>query len=83
MLATTSLLLAEIPVKAGDKVAFLGDSITNQKLVSYNEFIRSLAKEKKCLLADLNGEMQSALADAVKSQPKPHNKSNYLTHTIP
>jgi lysophospholipase L1-like esterase len=34
----------------------------NQKLVAYNEFLRTLAKEKGCLLADLNADMQSAIA---------------------
>jgi lysophospholipase L1-like esterase len=34
----------------------------HQKLAAYNEFLRSLAKEKKCLLADLNAEMQAAIA---------------------
>ncbi len=50
----------------------------NQKLVSYNEFLRSLATEKKCLLADLNAEMQAALAEATKSQPATAGK-NILT----
>jgi hypothetical protein len=50
----------------------------NQKLVAYNEFLRDLAREKKCLLADLNAEMQSALAEASKSQPNP-GKGNVLT----
>ncbi len=34
----------------------------NRKLASYNEFLRSLAAEKKCLLADLNADMQKAVA---------------------
>ncbi|MEI6515004.1 MAG: SGNH/GDSL hydrolase family protein [bacterium] len=34
----------------------------NQKLVAYNEFLRKLAKEKRCLLADLNAEMQAGIA---------------------
>lgn len=33
----------------------------NQKLLPYNAFLKQLAKEKKCLLADLNTEMQEAL----------------------
>jgi lysophospholipase L1-like esterase len=33
----------------------------NQKLAAYNDFIRALAKEKKCLLGDLNSEMQDTL----------------------
>ena len=44
----------------------------NQKLLPYNEFIKMLAKEKKCLLADLNADMQAALkifpADAPKGK---------------
>ena len=31
----------------------------NQKLTAYNEFLRTLAKEKHCLLADLNALMQA------------------------
>jgi hypothetical protein len=45
----------------------------NQKLVSYNEFLRKLAADKKCLLADLNADMQAAVAaaaEAAKKQPK-------------
>ena len=34
----------------------------NQKLATYNEFLRALAKEKDCLLADLNADMQTAIA---------------------
>jgi len=71
---------------AGVKVVILTSTMVgedqanpnNQKLVAYNEYLRTLAKEKKCLLADLNAEMQAALAAAVKSQPKPA-KGNYLT----
>src|SRR5690606_34730978 len=36
----------------------------NQKLVPYNEFLRELAKEKQCLLADLNADMQAAVEKA-------------------
>ena len=48
----------------------------NQKLVGYNDCLRALAVEKKCLLADLNADMQAAIAEAVKSRP---GKGNYLT----
>jgi alpha-L-fucosidase len=47
----------------------------NQKLVAYNEFLRTLAKEKNCLLADLNAEMQAALAKAGNTA----KKGNVLT----
>lgn len=71
---------------AGVKVVILTSTMigedqpnpNNQKLVAYNDFLRSLAKDKKCLLADLNAEMQSALAEAMKTQPKPAN-GKYLT----
>ena len=33
----------------------------NQKLAGYNEFLRSLAKERKLPLADLNADMQEAV----------------------
>lgn len=33
----------------------------NQNLIPYNDFLRTLAKEKNCLLADLNKDMQAAL----------------------
>lgn len=48
----------------------------NQKLVAYNDCLRALAKEKKCLLADLNAEMQSTIAEAAKTQTM---KGNILT----
>jgi lysophospholipase L1-like esterase len=46
----------------------------NQKLLAYNEFLRTLAKDKKCLLADLNADMQAAIAAA-----GPDKKGNLLT----
>lgn len=46
----------------------------NGKLAPYNEFLRSLAKEKKCLLADLNATMQAALEKA-----GPERKDKILT----
>jgi lysophospholipase L1-like esterase len=49
----------------------------NIKLAGYNEFLRGLAREKNCLLADLNGDMQKIVADFRKSSPK--YKGNVLT----
>lgn len=46
----------------------------NQKLVAYNDFLKELAKEKKCLLADLNADMQAAIA-----KKDPAKKGNLLT----
>lgn len=36
----------------------------NQKLKGYNDFLVSLAKEKKCLLADLNSQMQELISNS-------------------
>lgn len=41
----------------------------NQKLAPYNAFLVELAKEKKCLLADLNADMQAALVAAGPDRP--------------
>ena len=48
----------------------------NQKLAAYNDFLRELAKEKKCLLADLNGAMQKSLDEQEKAGRK---RGNLLT----
>ena len=42
----------------------------NQKLAAYNDFLRDLAKEKKCLLADLNASMQKDLDELEKAGKK-------------
>ena len=42
----------------------------NQKLAEYNAFIKALAKEKKCLLADLNANMQEGLKAFPADAPK-------------
>jgi lysophospholipase L1-like esterase len=41
----------------------------NQKLIPYNDFLRDLAKQKGCLLADLNADMQAAVIAAGGGQP--------------
>ena len=38
------------------------DNANNKKLAPYNAFLVELAKEKKCLLADLNAAMQAGVA---------------------
>ena len=48
----------------------------NKKLADYNAFLRDLAKEKKCLLADLNAEMQAAVKVPEGAPPR---KGNLLT----
>lgn len=51
----------------------------NQALAPYNDFLRTLAKERKLPLADLNSQMQEAIKTGkAANAPKP-NSSNYLT----
>ena len=49
----------------------------NAQLAAYNDFLRALAREKKCLLADLNADMQQALAAFKAAHPKA--QGNLLT----
>ena len=49
----------------------------NQRLIPYNEFLRSLAKEKGLPLVDLNAAMQAALAQ--EKAKLPDFKGNFLT----
>jgi len=42
----------------------------NQKLAPYNEFLRALAADKKCLLADLNADMQASLQPGTHHEPQ-------------
>ncbi len=67
--------IAEIVRKAQDagvKVMILTSTMIredqenpeNQKLIAYNDYLRELAKEKGCLLADLNQDMQAAVEKA-------------------
>jgi len=68
--------------KAGIKVMILTSTMigedqanaNNQKLMEYNAFLRSLAAEKKCLLADLNQEMQDTLKEIAKTDSSKNNK---------
>jgi lysophospholipase L1-like esterase len=48
----------------------------NEKLAAYNDFLRELAKEKKCLLADLNSDMHKELDEREKAGRK---RGNSLT----
>ncbi len=64
--------------KAGIKVMILTSTMIredqsndlNKKLLGYNSFLRELAAEKKCLLADLNSDMQTALKEFPADAPK-------------
>ena len=49
----------------------------NRKLAAYNDFLRELAKEKNCLLADLNADMQKELVALHAKYPG--LKGNLLT----
>lgn len=51
------MLLTSTPI--GENLA----NANNQKLAAYNDFLRSLAKEKKLPLADLNGDFAAQLKD--------------------
>ena len=67
---------------AGVKVVILTSTMigedqpnaNNQKLIPYNEFLRGLATEKQCPLADLNADMQAAIQAAGAN-----HKGNLLT----
>ena len=73
--------------KAGIKVMVLtstmiGEDVTkelNQLMIPYNDFLRQIAKEKNCLLADLNTDMQATLKTIpdVKGKPRIFGKFNY------
>ena len=41
----------------------------NVKLKEYNDFLRQLAKEKNCLLADVSADMHKGIADMKKKYP--------------
>lgn len=70
--------------KAGIKVVIMTASMIredaknqfNTTLKDYNDFLRTLAKEKKCLLADINAEMQKE----VYSRELAVIKGNKLTY---
>ena len=51
----------------------------NTKLAAYNDFLRQLAKEKNCVLVDLNKNMQDQIAAIKKKYPK-FKSGNALTY---
>ncbi len=55
----------------------------NQKLIAYNEFLRELAKEKKCRLADLNADMQAEVATRSKTPHVGHLLTTDGVHMNP
>jgi len=66
---------------AGIKVVILTATVitedlgaaNNQKLAAYNDFLRELAKDKGCQLADLNADFQAI----IKAAPKPGGLLTY------
>lgn len=50
----------------------------NQMLIPYNDFLRKIAKEKGCLLADLNLDMQATLREMPDLSGKPRNFGKYF-----
>ena len=52
----------------------------NKQLAPYNEFLRQLAKEKNCQLADLNQAMQDALKKFPAAAPKGKQLTNDGVH---
>ena len=70
--------IVDICQAAGIKVMLLTSTMItedqqdaqNQKLLPYNAFLKELAKEKKCLFADLSADMQEALKTFPEDAPK-------------
>jgi lysophospholipase L1-like esterase len=63
VMVLTSTLIGEDP-----------NNSNNQKLAAYNDFLRALAKEKGCLLADPNADMQAGLAAVDEATRKQGNQ---------
>lgn len=71
---------------AGIKVMILtstmiGEDVTkelNQMMIPYNDFLRQIAKEKGCLLADLNADMQAELKKLPDVPGKPGNFGKFF-----
>jgi lysophospholipase L1-like esterase len=50
----------------------------NQMMIPYNDFLRKIAKEKGCLLADLNADMQIQLKTIPDVPGKPNTFGSYF-----
>ncbi len=53
------------------------DDPKNQRLIPYNDFLRTIAKEKGCTLVDMNAEMQKRVANF---RARTGLKANFLTY---
>ncbi|NQT50865.1 SGNH/GDSL hydrolase family protein [bacterium] len=66
----------EVMILTATMIGEEADNANNKKLKPYNDFLHELAKEKKCLLADLNADMQ---ADLAKSEQAGKKRGRLLT----
>jgi hypothetical protein len=55
----------------------------NQQILPYNAFLKELAKQKGCLFADLNDDMQQALKKFPKNAPKGKQLTSDGVHMNP
>lgn len=67
VMVLTSTMIGEDPSKE-----------LNQMMIPYNDFLRQIAKEKGCLLADLNADMQAQLKTIPDVPGKPKTFGSYF-----
>lgn len=67
VMVLTSTMIGEDPAKE-----------LNQMMIPYNAFLRQIAKEKGCLLADLNADMQAALKKIPDVPGKPKTFGSFF-----
>ena len=67
VMVLTSTMIGEDPSKE-----------LNQMMIPYNDFLRQIAKEKGCLLADLNADMQAKLKTIPDVPGKPKTFGSYF-----
>ncbi len=56
-------------------------ALKNKVLASYNDFLRAIAKEKGCVLVDVNAQMQKEVA-AFRATAKPNAKRQYPNYML-
>ena len=54
------------------------ENVKNQTLARYNDFLREIAKEKKCLLADINADFQKIIKEHKDEDAKSARPGHYL-----
>ena len=67
VMVLTSTMIGEDPSKE-----------LNQDMIPYNDFLREIAKQKGCLLADLNADMQAQLKTIPDVPGKPKNFGKFF-----